>query len=606
MDTSTALAELLSQATAQLAATKPLLPTYGHLLVSALFPIYVGAHASLTRPSSAAQPKKKDKSDEDAKEDGDDEEEEEEEGGLLGKMEGLEPSDALMFPLMAGLTLGGLYLLIKWLQDPAILNKILSWYFMQAGITLSIAFLKDIMLVARSIVFPSRYSQGGLVYKVKQDERFFFEANDDSGDLPSKRNSPLPGLLGRIKLPGPILGALWRIRGAVYRKATLHAYIHKIMDIKTGFGVLHVMSIVISLVVVAYFTFIEKTWWLTNFLGFSFAYSSLQCLTPTTFWTGSLLLGALFFYDIYFVFFTPLMVTVATKLDIPVKLLFPRPSAPDDDPSITNLAMLGLGDVVIPGMMIGLALRFDLFLYYYRKQKSVQGEKRVTKPKYRNATGGWGERFWTTKTPASSRPSEELSYHEPKCFPKTYFYAGVIGYVIGMIVTLLVMQFSHHAQPALLYLVPGVLISLWGTAFFKGDIKLMWQFCDVDDDEDEESDKDKDSKDKKEEDKPILKTIRDYFMGDGKAKPSKEKDADDEKKKDEEPSEPKYCEEENKDGDDNSTEGKSKADGDDDKDHLSLISFNISLPKKKKPQTQAEASIQEKASTQESKPEENT
>jgi minor histocompatibility antigen H13 len=63
------------------------------------------------------------------------------------------------------------------------------------------------------------------------------------------------------------------------------------------------------------------------------------------------------------------MVTVATELDIPAKLLFPRPRGPGEDPTKQAMSMLGLGDVILPGMMIGFALRFDLYLFYLRKQK---------------------------------------------------------------------------------------------------------------------------------------------------------------------------------------------------------------------------------------------
>jgi minor histocompatibility antigen H13 len=38
------------------------------------------------------------------------------------------------------------------------------------------------------------------------------------------------------------------------------------------------------------------------------------------------------------------------------------------------------------------------------------------------------------------------------------------------------MQVAKHAQPALLYLVPGVTISLWGTALVKGDLKALWNY----------------------------------------------------------------------------------------------------------------------------------
>jgi len=51
------------------------------------------------------------------------------------------------------------------------------------------------------------------------------------------------------------------------------------------------------------------------------------------------------------------MVTVAKSFDAPIKLLFPRQFATET----TKLAhsMLGLGDIVIPGIFIALLLRYD-------------------------------------------------------------------------------------------------------------------------------------------------------------------------------------------------------------------------------------------------------
>lgn len=34
----------------------------------------------------------------------------------------------------------------------------------------------------------------------------------------------------------------------------------------------------------------------------------------------------------------------------------------------------------------------------------------------------------------------------------------------------------NHGQPALLYLVPGILLSLWGTGLVRGQLKLMWEY----------------------------------------------------------------------------------------------------------------------------------
>lgn len=45
-----------------------------------------------------------------------------------------------------------------------------------------------------------------------------------------------------------------------------------------------------------------------------------------------------------------------------------------------------------------------------------------------------------------------------------------------MLTTLVVLQIFDHAQPALLYLVPGVLIALWGTALVRGEFGLMWEY----------------------------------------------------------------------------------------------------------------------------------
>lgn len=94
---------------------RELIQMYIHLILAAVFPIYIGAHASLRRPPSAAVPKKS------KDEDGDDEEE--------AKIEGMTPSDAIVFPILAGITLGGLYAVIKWMDDPKLLNKILNVYF---------------------------------------------------------------------------------------------------------------------------------------------------------------------------------------------------------------------------------------------------------------------------------------------------------------------------------------------------------------------------------------------------------------------------------------------------------------------------------------------
>ena len=482
--------EILGQVTYHFTEMRPLFPTYLHLLVSAIFPIYTAAHASLARPPSAA-PRKSKKG---AKDDDDRDEEE-----TPTKIEGLTPSDAILFPVLAGGTLASLYFILKWLQDPAWLNWALGLYFSQIGLFFATKFLKDAFSVVRSFLLPMEYSRQGQAWKVDQQGKCFRTENG------KKSSSPLAGSLGRLPVPEAIRNGLWSLRSFVYTKARLAFHVHGLITLETPIDSLDVLSLLLSWGIVYWHTFISKPWFVTNFLGFSFCYGSLQFMTPSTAWTGTLVLSALFFYDIYFVFYTPMMVTVATKLDVPIKLLFPRPDgcvipvgAPEDSVAMQEyleclakertMAMLGLGDIVVPGMVLAFALRFDLYLHYVRQTRVKSDEKtEITKPVYASAKGSWGERFWTSP----KLWSKEL---QAKRFPKPYLYATVFGYLAGMVLTVVVMQVAQHAQPALLYLVPGVLGSLWGTALIKGDLRELWHYSEVPTDE---CNKKKDGKDEK-------------------------------------------------------------------------------------------------------------
>lgn len=70
---------------------------------------------------------------------------------------------------------------------------------------------------------------------------------------------------------------------------------------------------------------------------------------------SGLLLSMLFFYDIFWVFFTPVMVEVAKSFDAPIKLLFQRSAATAT--ANAGFSMLGLGDIVLPGLFVALVLR---------------------------------------------------------------------------------------------------------------------------------------------------------------------------------------------------------------------------------------------------------
>lgn len=176
------------------------------------------------------------------------------------------------------------------------------------------------------------------------------------------------------------------------------------------------------------------------------------------------------------------MVTVATKLDVPIKLVFEGPQ---------KASMLGLGDIVVPGMFIGICLRFDHFLHYYRQRKFVpvelkkedetsgelvttsEARRMAVRPEYVSPQGQWANRFWSTPLAQICSPDATPAL-TASAFRKTYFHAAMFGYLLGMMVTLMMLLVFKHAQPALLYLVPGVVFSVWITGALRGELHEMW------------------------------------------------------------------------------------------------------------------------------------
>lgn len=499
-----ALSDLVHKASFHFTKARPLLPMYIHLILSALFPIYTGAHASLSRPASAAKPDKKAKKTIDA-------EDEDEDEDKVQKMEGLSNKDAIVLPITAGLVLAGLYFLImKYGAD--IINLVMGYYFSGVGVFSVAKLVNDAANLFIGFLFPTyfRYksslSDKGCLMKVDSRERKVVR-QDDNGEIEEASGLPVPNPLAEIRLPQWLTEGTWALRHELKQKYTVKGYVHTVVDLCMNVTIITLLSSLMGVGTIIYVNTISKPWFLTNFQGFAVSYSALQLLSPTTFVTGSLILGALFFYDIWAVFFTPLMVAVAKNLDQPIKLVFPRPddlSATPGQPPVKSFSMLGLGDIVVPGIMIGLALRFDLYMFYLKKQKKgtktsigsstgeATTEEVVQKAQYVSVTGRWGDKFWTFGLPSESLPAQLRS-----AFPKPYFFAAMIGYVSGMVTTLGVMSVFHHAQPALLYLVPGVLLSLWGTALVRGEIKDMWDFSEavtaeqIEDDQDNKDDESK-------------------------------------------------------------------------------------------------------------------
>jgi minor histocompatibility antigen H13 len=176
-------------------------------------------------------------------------------------------------------------------------------------------------------------------------------------------------------------------------------------------------------------------WIANNIFGLSFAIKGIEMLSLNSVTNGCILLGGLFLYDVFWVFGTDVMVTVAKTFDAPIKFIFPMDFL-EKGLWGSNFALLGLGDVVLPGIFIALLLRFE-------QSKST------------------GSRLYFTST--------------------------CVAYLAGLILTVVVMHVFDAAQPALLYLVPACLGVPLLLATVKGDIPELFRYEDHPSDEKQQS-----------------------------------------------------------------------------------------------------------------------
>lgn len=170
----------------------------------------------------------------------------------------------------------------------------------------------------------------------------------------------------------------------------------------------------------------EQKFLVSNFIAWALAMTSLGVISLGSFQTGVILLAGLFFYDIFWVFGTDVMMTVATKIEAPVKFLYTAPSPPPGaEPRAYPFSVLGLGDVVIPGLFVRFMGKMDQVL-------------------------------------------------QPQKF--SYFNASTIGYAAGLSLCFVVNEITQAGQPALLYLDPACVGSALACGAVNGQLNEVWNF----------------------------------------------------------------------------------------------------------------------------------
>jgi minor histocompatibility antigen H13 len=169
-------------------------------------------------------------------------------------------------------------------------------------------------------------------------------------------------------------------------------------------------------------------WVANNILAFGICVAGIESIPIKSFKASALLLCGLFLYDIFWVFGTDVMVTVAKSVQGPIKLLFPQNIFGDHD----KKSLLGLGDIVIPGFFLMQMMRFAL----------IRSKGTSTK----------------------------------------YFAVTLVAYVLSLVNTMFVMVVFDAAQPALLYIVPYLLLSAVAAAAASGELHALINFDEEDED----------------------------------------------------------------------------------------------------------------------------
>ncbi|KAG7091048.1 hypothetical protein E1B28_010107 [Marasmius oreades] len=349
-----------------------LLSSYAGLLGLACLSIYCGAYGSVG--SGKDKEKKKTEKDEDEDESEDNDED----------MEVVSLEDAWWFPVIGSFVLFGLFLVIKYFGKEWI-NWVLGWYFSFAGVG-SIA--RSAIALTKFVIGRERWGQFERIeIKVNKGKSGKSKVEKSGDGDKKKKDETLLSISWRT--PSMFLIALSTIPSVLYRLSPPS----------------------------------RRSVLFTDILAMSFSHNALSLIKLDSFATGCALLSGLFVYDIWWVFGTRVMVEVATGLDVPIKLLWAKSLHFSDARGFT---MLGLGDIVIPGTFITLALRFDL-------------------------------RNGRTRTP-------------------WFFYGTLTAYVLGLVATMTVMHVWGHAQPALLYLSPGCIGGFVLVAVLRGELAEAWKW----------------------------------------------------------------------------------------------------------------------------------
>merc|ERR1711871_386149 len=167
----------------------------------------------------------------------------------------------------------------------------------------------------------------------------------------------------------------------------------------------------------------DCAWFLNDVLAFSICVLMIASIKIPDMKVACALLVAILCYDVFWVYISPflfkknVMVTVASGINLPIKIVIPYFKG-------FGFSMIGLGDIVLPGLFTSFLLRFD----------------------------------------RGRNDANDL-----------YFSTGMVGYAFGLACCLLVLIVFKAAQPAMFFLSPSLLGAIYCQANRHRELSMLWR-----------------------------------------------------------------------------------------------------------------------------------
>ena len=185
---------------------------------------------------------------------------------------------------------------------------------------------------------------------------------------------------------------------------------------------------IISIIIVIIWL-ISKNWIFNNFLAFCIVFTILSVFHINTLKVCAIILGLTFIYDVFWVYVSSslfeknVMSTVAIQLNLPIKIEFPVILG--NNP-LRNCVILGLGDIVIPGLVVKFCKSFDIQM----------------------------------KT-------------------NIYYKYSIIFYIFGLLSCGFVLILFNYPQPALLFLCPSLIFGISIVSYKRGEFNKIWNGIEI-------------------------------------------------------------------------------------------------------------------------------